>query len=164
MVVRITKHGYYWPSMHQDAAKVIQDYEKCKEQSAIRKTTKSSAIIAGSVWLFSHWGVNILGPLRTAHVGFKFLAIAVEHFTKWVEAKPMTTISGRHAERFAIILISENNVAKDDRERIKEVDKRRESKEVASIKEAYYRNKLRRYQNERSSHSTYKIVDFILLS
>ncbi|GJS80462.1 hypothetical protein Tco_0730343 [Tanacetum coccineum] len=42
----------------------------------------------------------------------------------------------------AIILVSENNVAKDDRGRIKEVDKRRERKEVASIEEAYYQNKL----------------------
>ncbi|GJR20918.1 reverse transcriptase domain-containing protein [Tanacetum coccineum] len=64
----------------------------------------------------------------------------------------------------AIIPISKNNVAKDDRGRIKEVDKRRESNEVASIKEAYYQNKLRNHHNERSSHSTYKIGDFILLS
>ncbi|GJT60399.1 reverse transcriptase domain-containing protein [Tanacetum coccineum] len=174
---------------------------------------------AGSVWSFSHWGVNILRPLPIAPGGFKFLAIAVEHYTKWVEAKPMTTISGRHAERFVweyvhmeimnhikkqlartqqgwvddlaqilwvhrtlprnsqketpfsltygfepIIPISKNNVAKDDSGRIKEVDKRRESKEVASIEEAYYRNKLRRHHNERSSHSTYKIEDIVLLS
>nr|GEU31909.1 reverse transcriptase domain-containing protein [Tanacetum cinerariifolium] len=44
----------------------------------------------------------------------------------------------------AIILIFENNVAKDDRGRIEEVDKRRESKEVASIEDAQYQNKLRR--------------------
>nr|GEW17698.1 reverse transcriptase domain-containing protein [Tanacetum cinerariifolium] len=32
--------------------------------------------------------------------GLKFLAIAVEHSTEWVEAKPLTTINGKHAERF----------------------------------------------------------------
>ncbi|GJW20024.1 reverse transcriptase domain-containing protein [Tanacetum coccineum] len=100
MVVRITKQGYYSPSMHRDAAKVIQDCEKCKELSAIRKVLESSAIRAKSRWTFSQWGVNILGPLLTALRGFKFLAIAVEHSTKWVEAKPLTTINGRHAERF----------------------------------------------------------------
>ncbi|GKA93483.1 reverse transcriptase domain-containing protein [Tanacetum coccineum] len=31
MVVRITKQGYYWPSMHREAAKAIQDCDKCKE-------------------------------------------------------------------------------------------------------------------------------------
>nr|GEU30247.1 reverse transcriptase domain-containing protein [Tanacetum cinerariifolium] len=100
MVVRITKQGYYWPSMHRNATKVIQDGEKCKEQSTIRKIAENSMITTESVWPFSHWGVNILEPLPIAPGGFKFLAIVVEHSMKWVEAKPMTTISRRHAERF----------------------------------------------------------------
>ncbi|GKA42159.1 reverse transcriptase domain-containing protein [Tanacetum coccineum] len=48
LVVRITKQGYYWPSMHREVAKAIQDCEKCKEQSAIRKAGTSGAIAAGS--------------------------------------------------------------------------------------------------------------------
>ncbi|GJS93503.1 reverse transcriptase domain-containing protein [Tanacetum coccineum] len=100
MVVRITKQGYYWPLMHRDAAKVLQDCEKCKEQSAIRKVAESDAITARSGWPFSHWGVNILGPLPTAPRGFKFLAIAIEHSTKWVEAKPLTVINRMNVERF----------------------------------------------------------------
>ncbi|GJR49156.1 reverse transcriptase domain-containing protein [Tanacetum coccineum] len=260
MVVRITKQGYYWPSMHRDTTKVLQDCEKCKEQSAIRKVAESNVITAGSGWSFSHWGVNILGPLPTAPGGFKFLAIVVEHSTKLVEAKPLTVINGRHAERFiweyivcrfrvpriisskdekhfregifvdlckglkitqsfspitehteiinhikkllarsqqgwaddlaqvlwvhrtlsrnsqkdtpfsitygseAIIHISKNDVAKDDRGRIKEVDKRRGSKKIASIEKAYYRSKLRRHHYKRISYSIYKIGDFVLLS
>ncbi|GKA16279.1 reverse transcriptase domain-containing protein [Tanacetum coccineum] len=177
MVVRITKQGYYWPLMHRDAANVLQDYKKCKEQSAIRKVVESSAITAKSKWPFSHWGVNILGPFPTAPGGFKFLAIAIEHSTKWVEAKPLTVINIRTLLRNsqkdipfsltygseAIIPISKNDVAKGDRGRIKEVDKRRGSKEIASIEEAYYLSKLRRHHNKRSSHSIYKIGDFVLL-
>nr|GEX71741.1 reverse transcriptase domain-containing protein [Tanacetum cinerariifolium] len=64
----------------------------------------------------------------------------------------------------AIIPISKNDVAKYDRGRIKEVNKRRGSREIASIREAYYRRKLRRHHNKKSSHSIYKIGDFILLS
>ncbi|GJX22628.1 reverse transcriptase domain-containing protein [Tanacetum coccineum] len=44
MVVRNMKQRYYWSSMHRDAAKVIQDCEKCKEQSVIRKIAESSAV------------------------------------------------------------------------------------------------------------------------
>nr|GEY80026.1 hypothetical protein [Tanacetum cinerariifolium] len=44
-------------------------------------------------------------------------------------------------------------------------DKRKEDedKEVASIEEAYYRNKLRRYYDTRSSRSRFKLGDFVLL-
>ncbi|GJT91539.1 reverse transcriptase domain-containing protein [Tanacetum coccineum] len=100
LVVRITKQGFYWPSMHREVAKAIQDCEKCKEQSAIRKAGTSGAIAAGSTWPFSHWGIHIIGPLPMAPGGLQFLAIAVEHSKKWVEAKPLTTINGRQVEKF----------------------------------------------------------------
>ncbi|GJX76611.1 hypothetical protein Tco_0323422 [Tanacetum coccineum] len=54
LVARITKQGFYWPLMHREVSKVMQDYEKCKEQSAIRKAGTSGAIAAGSTWPFSH--------------------------------------------------------------------------------------------------------------
>ncbi|GJY30369.1 hypothetical protein Tco_0413864 [Tanacetum coccineum] len=82
MVVRITKQGYYWSSMHREAAKAIQDCDKCKEQSAIRKAGTDGAIAVGSTWPFSHWGIHILGPLPMAPGGLQFLAIAVEHSKK----------------------------------------------------------------------------------
>ncbi|GKB77359.1 reverse transcriptase domain-containing protein [Tanacetum coccineum] len=54
MVVRIMKQGYYCPSMHKDAAKVIQECETCKEQYAIRKEAENGAITPRNGWSFSH--------------------------------------------------------------------------------------------------------------
>ncbi|GKB14626.1 reverse transcriptase domain-containing protein [Tanacetum coccineum] len=51
LVVRIMKQGFYWPSMHMEVAKSIQDYKKCKEESTIRKAKTSGAIAAGSTTL-----------------------------------------------------------------------------------------------------------------
>ncbi|GKB48489.1 reverse transcriptase domain-containing protein [Tanacetum coccineum] len=121
--------------------------EMARKTTVIRECSRSSAIIKPrSRWLFSHWGVNILGPLPTALGGFKFLVIAIEHSTKWVEAKPLTTLlrNSKKETPFsltysseAIIPIPKNDVAKDDKGKIKEVDKRRGNKEIASIEEAY---------------------------
>ncbi|GJW95787.1 reverse transcriptase domain-containing protein [Tanacetum coccineum] len=178
---------------------VLQDCEKCKDQSAIRKVAESSTITTESGWPFSHWGVNILGPLPTVpgdlckglKVTQSFSPIMehmeiMNHIEKqlarsqqgWVDdlaqviwvhrtllknSQKETPFSLTYGSK-AIILISKNDVAKYDRGRIKEVDKRRGSKEIALIEEAYYRSKLRRHHNKRSSHSIYKIGDFILLS
>ncbi|GJX25364.1 hypothetical protein Tco_0231660 [Tanacetum coccineum] len=54
MVVRITKQGYYRSSMHRDAARIIQDCEKYKEQSAARKRAEIEAITIGNALSFSH--------------------------------------------------------------------------------------------------------------
>ncbi|GJV22491.1 reverse transcriptase domain-containing protein [Tanacetum coccineum] len=63
----------------------------------------------------------------------------------------------------AIILTVKNNVAKEDKGRTKEVTKRKESNEVASIEEVYYQNELHRFHSKRRNHSTYKVGDFVLL-
>ncbi|GJW24569.1 reverse transcriptase domain-containing protein [Tanacetum coccineum] len=51
----------------------------------------------------------------------------------------------------------------DDRRRVQKATKGKESKEVASIEKAYYRNKLQKYHSARSSHPMYIVGDFILL-
>nr|GEU37502.1 reverse transcriptase domain-containing protein [Tanacetum cinerariifolium] len=165
-----------------------------KTDGVIKEIHKEiDAIAAGNAWPFSYWGVSILGPIPMALKGLKFLGISIEHSTKWIEAKPLTTVNARHVERFvweymvlwihitllrnnqketpfsltygfeAIILTVKSNVAKDERERTKELTKRKESKEVASIEEAYYQNELHMYHSKRSNHSTYKVGDFVLL-
>ncbi|GKF28666.1 hypothetical protein Tco_0095008 [Tanacetum coccineum] len=71
------------PPKTNDVIKEIhKDCDKCKEQSVVKKRAEIRAIAAGNAWPFSHWGVNILGPLSTAPRGLKFLAVAIEHSTK----------------------------------------------------------------------------------
>ncbi|GKC54209.1 hypothetical protein Tco_1076954, partial [Tanacetum coccineum] len=80
-------------------------------------------------------------------------------YTSWLRciAPPKTDDLRSHN------LDSQKYVAKDDRGRTKEVTKRKEGKEVASIEEAYYQNEMCKYHNKRSNHSTYKVGDFVLL-
>jgi hypothetical protein len=37
--------------------------------------------------------MDIVGPLPTAQGNFKFVVVAVEYFTKWIEAMPVATIT-----------------------------------------------------------------------
>ncbi|GKA79051.1 reverse transcriptase domain-containing protein [Tanacetum coccineum] len=224
VVVKVMKQGYYWPSIYRDATKIIQDCTRCQEHSMEKKVSRKDAILVGNRWPFSHWGVNILGPLPMAPESLKFLAIAMEHSTKWVEAKPLTRMNEKQAEKFAwehiVCRAHRDNEPHreavgsmptrmgDDLARLlwvyrtllrnsqnrqpfslayvleaiipsleslapevkgyatKENAKRKEveEREVASIKEAYYQNKLRRYNNIRSNHSIFKLGDFVLLS
>ncbi|GJX99556.1 reverse transcriptase domain-containing protein [Tanacetum coccineum] len=69
-------------------------------KASSKRYTKAPADLTRSLNL-CHWGINILGPLPMAPGNLKFLAIAVENSTKWVEAKPITTANGRQAEKFA---------------------------------------------------------------
>ncbi|GJU21693.1 reverse transcriptase domain-containing protein [Tanacetum coccineum] len=39
-------------------------------------------------------GIDIAGPFPVAAGGLKFLIVAIDYFTKWIEAKAVATITG----------------------------------------------------------------------
>ena len=53
-----------------------------------------------SPWPFSQWGINIVGPLPQVKRQVKFLLVAVDYFTKWVEAKALPTITEAKIQNF----------------------------------------------------------------
>ncbi|GJX22153.1 reverse transcriptase domain-containing protein [Tanacetum coccineum] len=84
------------PRHYKDTSRLQKIQGAIRDKESSRKQRDDSR-----KWMaIQSLGVNILGPLPTAPGGFKFLATAVEHSTKWVEAKPLTVINRMHAERF----------------------------------------------------------------
>jgi hypothetical protein len=51
-------------------------------------------------WPFAVWGLNMVGPLKRALLGFTHLLVAVEKFTKCVEAKLIRKLDGKNALKF----------------------------------------------------------------
>ncbi|GJV67819.1 reverse transcriptase domain-containing protein [Tanacetum coccineum] len=94
------KIGYYWPSMHIDAKAQIQRCEACQIHSLVPRNPKQEMTSIILAWPFSWWGIDIVGPLLMALGGARFLVVAIDYFTKWVEAKPLVSIIGKHMEKF----------------------------------------------------------------
>jgi len=53
-----------------------------------------------SPWPFAKWGMDILDPFSPGKGQVKFLIVAVDYFTKWIEAKPLTTITSQQVQQF----------------------------------------------------------------
>jgi hypothetical protein len=49
-------------------------------------------------WPLQRWGLDIVGPLPTAQGNLKFTFVAVEYFTKWIEARAVSTITSKTAQ------------------------------------------------------------------
>ncbi|GKD37623.1 reverse transcriptase domain-containing protein, partial [Tanacetum coccineum] len=45
-------------------------------------------------------GIDIVGPLPIAPGGTRFLVMAIDYLTKWVEAKLLISTTGKHMEKF----------------------------------------------------------------
>jgi transposase InsO family protein len=51
-------------------------------------------------WPFAVWGLDILGPFPRAQVGYRYLYVTIDKFTKWVEVEPVCIIPARSAVKF----------------------------------------------------------------
>nr|GEU41101.1 DNA/RNA polymerases superfamily protein [Tanacetum cinerariifolium] len=173
MVVSITNQGYYWLSMHREAAKIrssMNNQLEGQEAFLRRNFRRSLQRIKSHIILLSYYGAygnneQYQKKLAQSQQGWvdDLAQVLWVHRTLPRNSQKETPFSLTYGSK-AIIPIPENDVDKDDRGRIKEVDKRRGNKDIASIEEAYYRSNLHRNHSERSSHSIYKIRDFVLLS
>ncbi|GKD17610.1 reverse transcriptase domain-containing protein [Tanacetum coccineum] len=50
-------------------------------------------------WPFYQWGMDILGPLPQASRRIKYVIVAINYFTKWIEANPLVKITDKDANR-----------------------------------------------------------------
>ncbi|GJW88906.1 reverse transcriptase domain-containing protein [Tanacetum coccineum] len=53
-----------------------------------------------SPWPFYKWGIDIAGHFPEGPKKVKFLIVAIDYFTKWIEAKPVATITGSQIKKF----------------------------------------------------------------
>jgi transposase InsO family protein len=51
-------------------------------------------------WLFSVWGLDLVGPLKRTTRGFTHLLVTIDKFSKWIEARPITNVKSEQAALF----------------------------------------------------------------
>ncbi|XP_071718358.1 uncharacterized protein [Rutidosis leptorrhynchoides] len=100
VVSKIMRLGYYWPSLYKDAAEVIRKYQSSQLYAPVSKAPRHPMIPVASPWPFNKWAIDIVGPFPAGPGGVKFLVVAIDYFTKWVEAKPLKTILGKQIRNF----------------------------------------------------------------
>jgi hypothetical protein len=51
-------------------------------------------------WPFAVWNLDMVGPLRQAPAGFTDLLVAVDKFSKWIEARPIVNVCSEEVVSF----------------------------------------------------------------
>ncbi|GJS77214.1 reverse transcriptase domain-containing protein [Tanacetum coccineum] len=100
VVAKALRIGYYWPTMHEDARKLIRACQDCQVHKPIPRSPQQKLNPITSPWTFYKWGIDIAGPFPKGPGKVKFLIVAIDYFTKWIEAKPVATITGNQIKKF----------------------------------------------------------------
>jgi hypothetical protein len=97
---KIVRAGYYWPSMKADACQFVQRCDKCQRFANHLHSPPAVLVPMTAPWPFAQWGLDIMGPFPIGRRQLKFLVVAIDYFTKWVEAEPLATITERNIQNF----------------------------------------------------------------
>ncbi|RVW39281.1 Pro-Pol polyprotein [Vitis vinifera] len=97
---RAHSQGYYWPTMKKDAVAYVKKCDKCQRYAPIPHMPSETLKPISGPWPFAQWGMDIVGPLPAAPAQKKFLLIATDYFSKWVEAKAYASIKDKDVTKF----------------------------------------------------------------
>ncbi|GJU48061.1 reverse transcriptase domain-containing protein [Tanacetum coccineum] len=100
MVAKAMRLGYYWPTMHRDAREMIRACNNCQVHCPVPRNPQHPLTPITAPWPFYKWGIDIVGPFPEGPGKVKFLIVAIDYFTKWIEAKAMATITGNQVKKF----------------------------------------------------------------
>ncbi|GJT48973.1 reverse transcriptase domain-containing protein [Tanacetum coccineum] len=100
VVAKAIRTGYYWPTMHADARNLIRECNDCQIYRPVLRNPQQNLTPITSPWPLYKWGIDIAGPFSEGPSKIKFLIVAIDYFTKWIEAKPVATITGNQVKKF----------------------------------------------------------------
>jgi hypothetical protein len=97
---KVFRQGFYWPKTASDATDLDQKCENCQKCARDQKQPSSLTQLIQPTWPLQRWGLDLLGPLPPAQGNLRYVVVAVEYFSKWIEAKPLATITSVTFQKF----------------------------------------------------------------
>ncbi|RDX65666.1 rnhA, partial [Mucuna pruriens] len=91
---KIARAGYYWLTLKNDCMEYVGRCDRSEHNTLEQLHSITSP------WSFHKCGVDILGSFSPTLGQVKYLIMAVDYFTKWIEAEPVATISIERVKHF----------------------------------------------------------------
>ncbi|CAA0809043.1 Unknown protein, partial [Striga hermonthica] len=100
LVARILRAGYFWPRMREDAKAMVKKCLQCQKHGPLIHQPAEAMTTMSAPIPFAQWGIDLVGPMLQGTGQRKFLIVAVDYFTKWVEAEPLAKITEEKVIKF----------------------------------------------------------------
>ena len=93
--------GFYWPTLFKDVIKYCKECLKCQSTLNISKRDEMPLQPIIEVEIFYVWGIDFMRPFPPSE-GKKYILVAVDYVSKWVEAIPTRTNDHRVVNKFIV--------------------------------------------------------------
>ncbi|GJT17139.1 reverse transcriptase domain-containing protein [Tanacetum coccineum] len=91
---KVFDSGFYWPTIYRDAHDLVTRCDACQRQGKISQKDEMPQIAIQVCEIFDVWGIDFMGPFPSSR-GNKYILVAIDYLSKWVEAKVLPTNDAR---------------------------------------------------------------------
>ncbi|GKA82704.1 reverse transcriptase domain-containing protein [Tanacetum coccineum] len=96
---KVFDSGFYWPTIYKDAHELVKNCDSCQRQGKISQRDEMPQNSIQVCEIFDVWGIDFMGPFPSSR-GNKYILVAVDYLSKWVEAKALPTNDARVVVKF----------------------------------------------------------------
>ncbi|GKC19007.1 reverse transcriptase domain-containing protein [Tanacetum coccineum] len=86
--------GFFWPTIYRDAHDLVTRCDACQRQGKISQRDEMPQNAIQVCEIFDVWGIDFMG-LFPSSWGKKYILVAVDYLSKWIEAKALSTNDAR---------------------------------------------------------------------
>ncbi|XP_027156902.1 uncharacterized protein K02A2.6-like [Coffea eugenioides] len=98
---KIMRTGYFWLTMERDCIDFVRRCIKCQVHGDIIRAPPTELHSMIAPWPCSMWGMDVIGTIDPpASNGHRFILVAIEYFTKWVEAESFKHVTKKVVANF----------------------------------------------------------------
>nr|GEW00646.1 reverse transcriptase domain-containing protein [Tanacetum cinerariifolium] len=99
IVKKVFDSRFFWPTIYKDAHEFVKNCDSCQRQGKISQRDEMPQISIQICKIFDVWGIDFMGPFPSSR-GNKYILVAVDYLSKWVEAKALPTNDARVVCKF----------------------------------------------------------------
>nr|GEX71726.1 retrovirus-related Pol polyprotein from transposon 297 family [Tanacetum cinerariifolium] len=96
---------FYWPTIYKDAFELVKHCDSCQRQGKISQRDEMPQNSIQVCEIFDVWGIDFMGPFSSSK-GNKYILVAIDYLSKWVEAKALPNNDARVVVKFLKSLFS----------------------------------------------------------
>ena len=100
LLLKVIQAGYYWLTIKEDCMKYAQRCEQCQKHADWHHAPAEELRSIYIMCPFHTWGIEIVGPFHLEICQMKYLIVAVEYVTKWIEVEPVAQITAHKVKHF----------------------------------------------------------------
>nr|GEZ79393.1 reverse transcriptase domain-containing protein [Tanacetum cinerariifolium] len=102
---KVFDSGFYWRVIYRDAHDLVKSCDSCQRQGKISQRDEMPQNAIQVYEIFDVWGIDFMGPFPSSRRN-KYILVAINYLSKWVEAKALPTNDARVVVKFLKSLFS----------------------------------------------------------